>query len=115
MLTVKHMYICDYINHNREDFNNNGSHTVHTGVAVCVGKGGRAGCGGRNGSVVTSPAAATGELDSPGTAFCDDSQFGSRSNPVFLQQHVKDLGHSGKSAVGRLQLKTHTPYLCGFE
>ena len=85
MLTVKHMYICDYINHNREEFSNNRSYTVHTSVAVCVWEGGRAGCGSRNGSLVTAPAGATGEFYSPGTAFCDDSQFGIRSNPVFLQ------------------------------
>ena len=30
------------------------------------------------------------------------------------QQHVKDPGHSAKSAGGRLQLNTHTPYVCGF-
>ena len=28
--------------------------------------------------------------------------------------HVKDAGHSAKSAGGRLQLNTHTPYVCGF-
>ena len=27
----------------------------------------------------------------------------------------KRFGHSAKSARGRLQLNTHTPYLCGFE
>ena len=27
---------------------------------------------------------------------------------------VKDPGHSAKSAGGRLQLNTHTPYICGF-
>ena len=29
------------------------------------------------------------------------------------QYHVKDPGHSAKSAGGRLQLNTHTPYVCG--
>ena len=29
-------------------------------------------------------------------------------------QHVKDPGHSAKSAGGRLQLNMHTPYVCGF-
>ena len=29
-------------------------------------------------------------------------------------KHVKDPGHSAKSAGGRLQLNTHTPYVCGF-
>ena len=27
---------------------------------------------------------------------------------------VKNPGHSAKSAGGRLQLNTHTPYVCGF-
>ena len=35
--------------------------------------------------------------------------FGIRSTPVLL--HVKDPGHFAKSAGGRLQLNTHTPYL----
>ena len=34
--------------------------------------------------------------------------------PVLRQEHVKDPGHSAKSAGGRLQLNTHTPYVCGF-
>ena len=34
--------------------------------------------------------------------------------PVLPQQHVKDPSHSAKSAGGRLQLNTHTPYVCGF-
>ena len=32
-----------------------------------------------------------------------------RSNPVLPQRHVKDPGHSAKSAGGRLHLNTHTP------
>ena len=40
--------------------------------------------------------------------------FGIRSTPVLPQLHVKDPGHSAKSAGGRLQLNTHTPYVCGF-
>ena len=35
-------------------------------------------------------------------------------SPVLPQQHVKDPGHSAKRAGGRLQLNTHTPYVCGF-
>ena len=27
---------------------------------------------------------------------------------------VKDRGHTAKSAGGRLQLNSHTPYVCGF-
>ena len=42
------------------------------------------------------------------------THFGIRSTPVLLQQHVKDPGHSAKSAGGRLQLNTHAPYVCGF-
>ena len=34
--------------------------------------------------------------------------------PVLPQQHIKDPGHSAKSAGGRLQLNMHTPYICGF-
>ena len=34
--------------------------------------------------------------------------------PVLLQQHIKDPGHSAKSAGGRLQLNMHAPYVCGF-
>ena len=34
--------------------------------------------------------------------------------PPLPQSHVKDPGHSAKSAGGRLQLNTHTPYVCGF-
>ena len=59
-------------------------------------------------SLVQIPAGAAGELSSPGSTFCADSYFGIRSTPV------KDPGHSAKSAGGRLQLNTHTPYLCGF-
>ena len=60
-------------------------------------------------SLVQIPAGAAGELSSPGSTFCADSYFGIRSTPV------KDPGHSAKSAAGgRLQLNTHTPYVCGF-
>ena len=34
--------------------------------------------------------------------------LGVRSTPVLPQWHVKDLGHSAKSADGRLHLNTHT-------
>ena len=36
-------------------------------------------------------------------------------HPMLPQKHVKNPGHSAKSAGGRLQLNTHAPYLCGFE
>ena len=40
--------------------------------------------------------------------------FDIRSTPVLPQKHLKDPGHSAKSTGGRLQLNTHTPYVCGF-
>ena len=40
--------------------------------------------------------------------------FGIRSTPVLPQQHIKHPRHSAQSAGGRLQLNTHTPYVCGF-
>ena len=36
-----------------------------------------------------------------------------RKRPRSPQQHVKDRGHSAKSAGGRLQLNTHASYVCG--
>ena len=66
-------------------------------------------------SRVRVPAGAAGEFSSPGSTFCADSYFGIRTTPVIPQQHVKDPGHSAKSAGGRLPLNTHTPSLCGFE
>ena len=65
-------------------------------------------------SRVRIPAGESGEFSSPGSTFCADSYFGIRSTPVLPQQHIKDPGHSAKSAGGRLQLNTHTPYVCGF-
>ena len=65
-------------------------------------------------SRVRIPAGTAGEFSSPGSTFCADSYFGIRSTPVLPQQHVKNPGHSAKSAGGRLQLNTHTPYVCGF-
>ena len=62
-------------------------------------------------SRVRIPARAAGEFSSPGSTFCADSYFGIRSTPVLPQQHVKDPGHSAKSADGRLQLNTHAPYV----
>ena len=60
-------------------------------------------------SRVRVPAGAAGVCSSPGSTFCADSYFGIRSNPVLPQEHVKDPGHSAKTAGGRLQLNTHTP------
>ena len=63
---------------------------------------------------VPIPAGAVREFSSPGSTFCADSYFGICSTPVLSQSHVKDPGHSAKSAGGRLQLNTHAPYICGF-
>ena len=49
-----------------------------------------------------------GEFSSPELTLCADL-FGVRSTPVLPQWHVKDPGHSAKSAGGRLHLNTHTP------
>ena len=65
-------------------------------------------------SRVRIPAGSEGEFSSPGSTFCADSYFGIRSTPVLPQWHVKDSGHSAKSADGRLQLNTHALYVCGF-
>ena len=65
-------------------------------------------------SQVRIPAGVAGEFSSPGSTFCADSYFGIHSTPVLPQQHVEDPVHSAKSAGGRLQLNTHTPYICGF-
>ena len=65
-------------------------------------------------SRVRIPAGAAGELSSPVSTFCADPYFGIRSTPVLPQSHVKHPGHSAKSADGRLQLNTHTHYVCGF-
>ena len=65
-------------------------------------------------SRVQIPTGAAGEFSSPGSTFCADSDFGIRSTPVLPQYHLKDPSHSAKSAGGRLQLNTHTPYVCGF-
>ena len=66
-------------------------------------------------SWVRIPAGAAGEFSTPGSTFCADSYFSIHSTPMLPQLHVKDPGHSAKSAGGRLQLNMHTPYLCGFE
>ena len=63
-------------------------------------------------SRVRIPAGTAGEFSSPGSTFCADSYFGIRSTP---QLHVKKIPVIlQKSAGGRLQLNTHTPYVCGF-
>ena len=58
---------------------------------------------------VRVPAGAARECSSPESTLCADSLFGVRSTPMLLQWHVKEPGHSAKSAGGRLHLNTHTP------
>ena len=65
-------------------------------------------------SWVRIPPEAVGKFSSSKSIFCADSYFGIHSTPVLLQKHVKDPGHSAKSAGGRLQLNMQTPYVCGF-
>ena len=57
---------------------------------------------------VRIPAGAAGEFSSPESTFYADL-FVVCSTPVLPQWHVKDPGHSAKSADGRLHLNTHTP------
>ena len=66
-------------------------------------------------SRVTVPAGSAEEFSSLGSTFCADSYFGVRSTPVLPLSHVKDPGHSAKSAGGRLQLNTHAHCTCGSE
>ena len=63
---------------------------------------------------VKIPTGVVGEFSSPGSTFC--ALILVCFMPVLLQQHVKlkDPSHSAKSAGGKLQLNTHTPYICGF-
>ena len=58
---------------------------------------------------VQIPAEATGEFSSPEFTLCADSYSVSFPPPMLPQQHVKDPGHSAKSAAGRLHLNMHKP------
>ena len=58
---------------------------------------------------VRIPARAAGEFSFLESTSCADSLSGVRSTPVLSQWHIKDPGHSAKSAGGRLHLNTHTP------
>ena len=60
-------------------------------------------------SRVRIPAGAAGEFSSPESALCADSYSVSALTLVLPQWHVKDPGHSAKSAGGRLHLNKHTP------
>ena len=50
---------------------------------------------------------AAGDFSSPESTLCADSYWVSVPTPVLPQWHVKDPGHSVKSAGGRLHLNTH--------
>ena len=58
---------------------------------------------------VRIPAGAAGEFSSPVLTLCADSYSVPVLPPVLPQWHVKDPGHSAKSAGGRLHINTHTP------
>ena len=60
---------------------------------------------------VRIPAGAEGEISSPVLTLCADSYSVSVPPPVSPQWHVKDPGHSAKSAGGRLHLNTHVPLI----
>ena len=60
---------------------------------------------------VRIPAEAAGKFSSPESTLCVDSYSVSASPPVSPQWHVKDPGHSAKSAGGRLHLK----HACTFD
>ena len=64
-------------------------------------------------SQVGIPEGTAGEFSTPGSTFCADS-FRYPFHPRVTAVARKDLGHSAKSAGGRLQLNTHTPCVCGF-
>ena len=59
---------------------------------------------------VRIPTGAAGEFSSPELTLCADSNSVSVPHPVLPQWHVKDPGHSAKSADGRLHVNTHTPW-----
>ena len=62
----------------------------------------------------SNPCRSAGRFFLSWVSFCAHSYFGIRSTLVLPQEHIKDHGHSAKSADGRLQLNTHAPYVCCF-
>ena len=64
----------------------------------------------------SNPAGAAVEFSSAGSTFCAEALISvSVPPPCYRSRHIKDPGHAAvKSAGGRLQLNTHTPYVCGF-
>ena len=62
------------------------------------------------------PTGAAEEISLPGSTFCGYSLFWDPiPAPLLPQQHIKDPGHSAKSAGGRLQPNTHAPYVSVFK
>ena len=58
---------------------------------------------------VRIPAGAAGEFSSPESTLCTETCSVSVPSPELPQWHVKDPGHSAKSAGGRLHLNTDMP------
>ena len=56
-----------------------------------------------------NPGRSGGRIFSSRVNFACCLLFGVCSTPVLPQWHIKDPGHSAKSAGGRLQLNTHAP------
>ena len=57
---------------------------------------------------VRIPAGVEGEFSSPWSTFVCKLLFGVHCTPDLLQWHVKDSGHSAKSAGGRLHPNTYS-------
>ena len=65
-------------------------------------------------SRVRIPAGTAGEFSSPGSTFCADSYpFHPRVTTV-ARKKSRSFCQKVQVAGGRLQLNTHTPYVCGF-
>ena len=63
-------------------------------------------------SRVRVPAEAAGEFCSPWLTLCADSYFAICLTPILQQKHVKDPGHSAKSAgAGYSQSHMHPRYV----
>ena len=76
----------------------------------CFSYGARVVCWTRDRKVANSnPGRSGGRIFFSRVNFVSWYLFGVRSTPVLPQWHVKDPGHSAKSASGRLHLNTHTP------
>ena len=61
-------------------------------------------------TVSSNPGRSGGRIFFSRVNFVCRLSFGVRSTPVLPNWHIKDPGHSAKSAGGRLHLNTHTPW-----